>query len=970
MTIGKPTAHQVQRNRVRSRGEPEMVPQQDSPDKLSRLQTTVGNRGMQQLLGSMRALIGEGTPLPAALRAEHEQRFGVNLGNVRVHDHAGAYRLAHGQLARAFTLGSDIVFNKDFYCPGTLAGQRLIAHELAHVVQQSAGGMGSASGRAHEAAADAAAQAVVSGTSGPVHAGPAAVTGIQREPLSAHEIAKLNPEQLRARLQANEKEAKFMMYSEAHIQRLYRENLELKRQIQAEAKLQSLVAPSAAAPDPAVVKVMESINAELVELTPLVARLSIDVPLHPADHALNEVRNLDARVRGDEKAVREFEAVAGSMASEVHTAVIRFQVMQQMLAPAVAAAAAWHDANPAGESLGMMNERAGTWLAGAGLAQWDKGGLHYVPGALAFVGAFGVAFVDAGEKLASMGFHDAATAVSQAYTRGDISWNEGESILHKAAWRALLIAAVTRGAGMATSRLGVLGAEATGLASTTLRYGAAAGGIPGGLSAVAALSAQAVLTKGLEHEFNSPAGKAIWNQGMPQGKDWAIAIPLGIAMGGLGGMRGVELANDKLVGSIINTPEGPMKIVTVTKLKISIIDGKIGVSDPGVMVLQPVGSSLVTVPPPPLSDLVMTFDPLTNSWIYPKAPPTGLATMPAPKSAAPSGGGALVPASTAGITPAFGGAAPKALAGTSAQALTGALPKPALPTAAQPAPRLKLPAAAKASRALPAPQATQAPPKQLGAGKPPPLMLAPGLLPLKMLPSGPLPPLQLKPWFEDDFSDLGRELAQTPGSGFGTPTIWSVTPDGVVFATPPLRGVPIYAPPGTLLPPSSYFAGQPRSWTLSGPLQPNFTPFDVLPGQSATSRSLSQVRGARGPNARGAAGELHTAELSVGSRREVTLDLPADLARRSDVLSPTVAGTVNQEVKNYLRFRGSGGIAREVEWTPFMQTEIDRDAMIMYYYGQQPVWVFTDAPPSQALRLALDQAGIPYVVSTDRLPLP
>ena len=45
-----------------------------------------------------------------------------------------------------------------------------------------------------------------------------------------------------------------------------------------------------------------------------------------ADHALNEVRNLDALVRADEKAVREFEAVAGNRAGEVHSAVIRFQL--------------------------------------------------------------------------------------------------------------------------------------------------------------------------------------------------------------------------------------------------------------------------------------------------------------------------------------------------------------------------------------------------------------------------------------------------------------------------------------------------------------------------------------------------------------------------------------------------------------------------------------------------------------------
>ena len=249
---------------------------------------------------------------------------------------------------------------------------------------------------------------------------------------------------------------------------------------------------------------------------------------------------------------------------------------------------------------------------------------------------------------------------------------------------------------------------------------------------------------------------------------------------------------------------------------------------------------------------------------------------------------------------------------------------------------------------------------------PPPLLAVPPLL--RLSPPGASPLNLAAPQYED-FADLGRQLAQEPGSAFGTPLVWSVTPEGVVFGTPPVGGVPIYAPEG-MLPPPSYFAGpgQPRAWTLSGPLQEHFTPFDVLPGTSATTRTLGQVRGARGPNLRGAAGEQFIAELSGGAR-EVTLDLPGGLSRRSDVISPSLVGRVNQEVKNYLRFIGRGGGPREVAWSRFMQTEINRDAMIMYYYRQQPVWVFTDAPPSAALSRALDEAGIPYIIAADRLPV-
>jgi hypothetical protein len=112
--------------------------------------------------------------------------------------------------------------------------------------------------------------------------------------------------------------------------------------------------------------------------------------------------------------------------------------LRATFAPVVAAAERWHADNPAGESLGMWNERQGTQLAGAGLREWEKGGWGYLGGAASFAGMTGVAVLEAGEQLLSFGVHDSATAVSQAYTRGDISWNEGEQILRSAAWRALL----------------------------------------------------------------------------------------------------------------------------------------------------------------------------------------------------------------------------------------------------------------------------------------------------------------------------------------------------------------------------------------------------------------------------------------------------------------------------------------------------------------------------------------------------
>jgi outer membrane protein OmpA-like peptidoglycan-associated protein len=88
-------------------------------------------------------------PLPESERAFFESRLGQELGDVRIHTDAQAAKQA-GQLdARAFTLGQDIVFGAGQYAPHTDEGKRLLAHELAHVVQQeniSSGEAGGATG--------------------------------------------------------------------------------------------------------------------------------------------------------------------------------------------------------------------------------------------------------------------------------------------------------------------------------------------------------------------------------------------------------------------------------------------------------------------------------------------------------------------------------------------------------------------------------------------------------------------------------------------------------------------------------------------------------------------------------------------------------------------------------------------------------------------------------------------------------
>lgn len=73
-------------------------------------------------------------------RAYFEPRFGVDLSAVRVHTDSAAQQSARDIHADAYTVGRDIVFGAGQYAPGTPTGRRLLAHELAHVVQQAAAG--------------------------------------------------------------------------------------------------------------------------------------------------------------------------------------------------------------------------------------------------------------------------------------------------------------------------------------------------------------------------------------------------------------------------------------------------------------------------------------------------------------------------------------------------------------------------------------------------------------------------------------------------------------------------------------------------------------------------------------------------------------------------------------------------------------------------------------------------------------
>lgn len=112
------------------------------------------------------AIATSGEPLDRPLRQRMEARFGHDFGAVRVHTDASAAAAARSVGARAYTVGQHIAFGREEYAPATTRGTELLAHELAHTVQQrSPRGADSPTGASSRAerTAEAAAHEVAAG---------------------------------------------------------------------------------------------------------------------------------------------------------------------------------------------------------------------------------------------------------------------------------------------------------------------------------------------------------------------------------------------------------------------------------------------------------------------------------------------------------------------------------------------------------------------------------------------------------------------------------------------------------------------------------------------------------------------------------------------------------------------------------------------------------------------------------------
>lgn len=79
---------------------------------------------------------GEGQPLEKNVQSQMEGHLGSDFSDVRVHTDGESDSLNRSLNAKAFTTGKDVFFSSGAYEPGSHSGQKLIAHELTHVVQQ------------------------------------------------------------------------------------------------------------------------------------------------------------------------------------------------------------------------------------------------------------------------------------------------------------------------------------------------------------------------------------------------------------------------------------------------------------------------------------------------------------------------------------------------------------------------------------------------------------------------------------------------------------------------------------------------------------------------------------------------------------------------------------------------------------------------------------------------------------------
>lgn len=103
-------------------------------EKIQRKETN--NSGAADVEGKLNQSKGGGSSLSPRLREGMESAFGADFSGVKIHTGNTAAEMSKGLNAQAFTHGNDIYFNSNKFSPDTSQGQKLLAHELTHTIQQ------------------------------------------------------------------------------------------------------------------------------------------------------------------------------------------------------------------------------------------------------------------------------------------------------------------------------------------------------------------------------------------------------------------------------------------------------------------------------------------------------------------------------------------------------------------------------------------------------------------------------------------------------------------------------------------------------------------------------------------------------------------------------------------------------------------------------------------------------------------
>jgi hypothetical protein len=115
--------------------------EKEKKEKKGAVQTKSEGGGMAspQLSSKIESSAGKGSTLPKKTLSEMNHSFGADFSNVNIHTDSEAAQMNKELGAQAFTHGSDIYFNSGKYNAETTGGKELLAHELAHVIQQNEG---------------------------------------------------------------------------------------------------------------------------------------------------------------------------------------------------------------------------------------------------------------------------------------------------------------------------------------------------------------------------------------------------------------------------------------------------------------------------------------------------------------------------------------------------------------------------------------------------------------------------------------------------------------------------------------------------------------------------------------------------------------------------------------------------------------------------------------------------------------